>query len=94
MEKYLIEGLQADLIIACMQEAVSRNKRNWHYVVSILNDCCNNNIKTAQQFNIKQKEFKSNNNSTKKAKSKEKAEYDEVEFINEEEYKKKILGKG
>lgn len=95
MEKYLQDGLEADLIIDCMKEAVSRNKRNWRYVVSILNDCCNNNIKTAKQFNIKQKEFKSNNNnSTKQTKTKEKIEYDEVEFTDEEEYKKKILGKG
>lgn len=95
IEKYLQDGLEADLIITCMKEAVSRNKRNWRYVVSILNDCCNNNIKTAKQFNIKQREFKSNNNnSTKQTKTKEKIEYDEIEFTDEEEYKKKILGKG
>ena len=93
MEKYLQDGLESDLIIDCMKEAVSRNKRNWRYVVSILNDCCNNNIKTAQKFNIKQKEFKSNKNSTNKMKSKEKVEYEEVEFTDEDEYKEKILGK-
>lgn len=95
IEKYLQEGLQAELIIACMKEAVSRNKRNWRYVTSILNDCCNNNIKTAEQFNIRQKEFKSNkNNPSKQVKTKEKVEYEEVDFTNEEEYKKKILEKG
>lgn len=94
MEKYLEDGLQADLIIACMKEAVSRNKRNWHYVVSILNDCYNNNIKTVKQFYIKQKEFKSNNISNNKKKTKENIEYEEVNFTDEEEYKKKILGKG
>lgn len=95
MEKYLQDGLEADLIIDCMKEAVSRNKRNWRYVVSILNDCCNNNIKTAKQFNIRQKEFKSNkNNPSKQVKTKEKVEYEEVDFTNEEEYKKKILEKG
>lgn len=93
MEKYLQDGLQADLIIACMKEAVSRNKRNWHYVVSILNDCCNNNIKTAEQFYIKQKDFKSNNNSMKKTQAKEKVEYEEVHFENEEEYRKKLFKK-
>lgn len=94
MEKYLQDGLQADLIIACMKEAVSRNKRNWHYVVSILNDCCNNNIKTAEQFYIKQKDFKSNNNnSTKQQQTKEKVEYEEIHFENEEEYRKELFKK-
>ncbi len=92
--QYLKNGLQSELIIECMKEAVSRNKRNWHYVVSILNDCCNNNIKTARQFKIKQEEFKSQkNNSKKQVKAKEKVEYKEVNY-NEEEYKKKILEKG
>lgn len=96
IENYLFnDRLQADLIIACMKEAVNRNKRNWHYVVSILNDCCNNNIKTAKQFKIKQEEFKSNKNQkTKNDKTKEKVEYEEVDFTNEEEYVEKILGKG
>ncbi len=92
MEKYLQDGLDADLIITCMKEAVSRNKRNWRYIVSILNDCCNNNIKTTNQFNIKQNEFKSNNKSTNRVK--QKIEYSEMEFTDEEEYKKRILEKG
>lgn len=96
IENYLFnDRLQADLIIACMKEAVNRNKRTWHYVISILNDCCNNNIKTAKQFKIKQEEFKSNKNQkTKNDKTKEKVEYEEVDFTNEEEYVEKILGKG
>lgn len=93
MEKYLQEGLQAGLIITCMKEAVSRNKRNWRYVVSILNDCCNSNIKTAEQFYIKQKEFKSSNNSIKKTQTEEKVEYEEIQFENEEEYRKKLFEK-
>ena len=95
IEQYLYQdGIQADLIIACMKEAVSRNKRFWHYVVSILNDCINNNIKTAEQFKIKQKEFKDNKSkTTKKETAQEKIEYQEVNY-SEEEYKEKILGKG
>ena len=78
-----------------MKEAVSRNKRNWKYVTGILNDCINNKVYTAKQFRIKQEEFKSNkNNQVKQLKSKEKVEYDEIDFTNEEEYKRKILGKG
>lgn len=93
MEKYLEEGLEAELIIEAMKEAVSRNARNWSYVVSILNDCCNNKIKTAKQFRIKQEEFKSNKihkNETKTAK--EKVEYEEVEYT-EEEYRERLYEK-
>lgn len=94
MEKYLQEGLEADLIIACMQEAVSRNARNWKYVASILNNCCNNKITTAKQFKIEQEQFKSSKKQkTSNNKTQEKIEYDEVEY-DEEEYKKKILEKG
>jgi len=95
MEKYLKSGLYADLIIEAMKEAVSRNKRNWKYVTGILNDCINNKVYTARQFKIKQEEFKSNKTQIQKSnKTKEKVEYEEVEFTNEEEYKEKILGKG
>ncbi len=94
IEKYLKSGLYSDLIIEAMKEAVSRNKRNWKYVTGILNDCINNKVYTEKQFRIKQEEFKSNkNNQVKQLKPKEKVEYDEIDFT-EEEYKKKILGKG
>ncbi|MBR3002893.1 MAG: helix-turn-helix domain-containing protein [Clostridia bacterium] len=90
MDKYLHDGLYADLIIEAMKDAVSRNKRNWKYVASILNDCINNKVYTAEQFKIKQQEFKSNSSqSTKKAKTTEKVEYEEVTFT-EEEYNKII----
>lgn len=95
MENYLKSGLYADLIIEAMKEAVSRNKRNWKYVTGILNDCINNKVYTVKQFKIRQEEFKSNKTQTHQSnKAKEKVEYDEVEFSNEEEYKEKILGKG
>ena len=78
-----------------MNEAVSRNKRNWKYITGILNDCINNKVYTAKQFKIKQEEFKSNKTNTHQSnKTKEKIEYEEVDFLNEEEYKEKILGKG
>lgn len=95
IESFLNDGLEYELIIEALKEAVSRNKRNWKYAKSILDDCCNNKITTVKQFRIKQEEFKSNKNqTTKKEKTKEKIEYKEVEFTDEEEYKKKILGKG
>lgn len=55
---YLENGLQQDLIIRAMEEAVSNNIRKWNYVKTILNDCVNNQIKTLEQYTIKQREFK------------------------------------
>lgn len=94
IESYIEDGIQEDLIIICMQEAVSRNKRNWKYIKTILNDCLNNNIKTVEQFNIKQKEFKSkNNNSQKTTTTKAKVEYEEVVFDDEQDYQNKLFRK-
>lgn len=89
IEKYLYQNnVHADLIIACIKEAVDRNKRFWKYAASILNDCVNNKIFTAEQFYIRQKEFKSNNKSAKKQ-TDEKVEYEEITYT-EEEYSKMI----
>ena len=94
MEKYLKDGLQVDLIIACMEDAVSRNKRFWKYVASTLNNCCNSKITTAKQFKISQDEFKSNKNQiVKKDKTEEKIEYEEIHFNSDNEYRKKLFEK-
>lgn len=91
MESFLDDGLEPELIIAAMEEAVDRNKRNWKYVKTILNDCINNKVSTAKQFKIKQEEFKSNRKQPeKKDVTKEKIEYAEVE-MTEEEYRKKLF---
>lgn len=90
MEKYLQEGMKVDLIIVCMEEAVSRNKRSWKYVASTLNNCCNSKITTARQFKISQEEFRNNRNQTiKKKNSGERKEYKEIK-MTEEEYKQKM----
>lgn len=76
-----------------MKEAVSRNNRNWSYAKGILNNCQNDNIKTEEQFKIKQNEFKSNKNQSNK---KEQTKEDEIEYkectMTEEEYFKKLRG--
>lgn len=55
---FLEDGLSKDLIITAMQEAVSRNKRNWKYVSAILEDCLNKKIFTKEAYEISQKEFR------------------------------------
>jgi len=90
IDKYLHEGLYAELIIEAMKEAVSRNVRNWKYIASILNDCIKNKIYTAEQFKMKQQEFK--NQTSKKKQTDKKIEYEEVSYT-EEEYNK-IVRKG
>lgn len=90
---YLDEGIEADLIIACIKEAVSRNKGNWKYIDSILRNCINNNIKTEKQFYLKQKEFKDSKNKPQKIETKEKIEYEEVLFTDEQDYRNKLSRK-
>ena len=46
------------LIIEAMKKAVSRNIRNWDYAAAILKDCLNKNIKTLEQYEASQLEFK------------------------------------
>ena len=60
LEAYLEDGLEAELIIECLKEAVSHNGRNWKYINAILKDCRDNNVKTVQQYRAKEKEFREN----------------------------------
>lgn len=94
IEKFLkIDNLEEDLIIEVMKEAVSRNKRNWKYISTILVDCVDNNIKTAKQFRVSQEEFKSNKNQNSKSnKTKENEEEYKECTMTEEEYFKKLRG--
>lgn len=94
IDKFLkIDNLEENLIIEVMKEAVSRNKRNWKYISTILGNCVDNNIKTAKQFRISQEEFKSNKNQSNK---KEQTKEEEIEYkectMTEEEYFKKLRG--
>lgn len=81
---YIEDGLDSELIIACMKEAVDRNKRNWKYIKTILNDCCNNNIATKDSYLRKQEEFKEEKGKTLQNKKQEISyntdfsEYDEL----------------
>lgn len=94
IDKFLeIDNLEADLIVEVIKEAVSRNKRNWKYISTILRNCVDNNIKTANQFRISQEEFKSNKKNPQKEQTEEKIEYEEVQFDSEEEYRKKLFEK-
>lgn len=68
IESYLEDGLEADLIIACIKEAVDRNHRHWKYIKTILNDCYNNKVFTPEQYEIKQKEFKKSKNKKQETK--------------------------
>lgn len=83
IESYLEDGIEAELIITCIKEAVDRNRRNWKYIKTILNDCHNNKVFTVKQYEIKQKEFKASRNQQYKAKTQEiKYENDFSEYDN------------
>lgn len=94
ISKFLeIDNLEEDLIIEVMKEAVSRNKRNWKYISTILVNCVDNNIKTAKQFKINQEEFKSNKTQkNKKGNTKEEEEEYKECTMTEEEYFRKLRG--
>ena len=41
-----------------MKKAVNNNVRNWNYAAAILKDCLSKNIKTLEQYEASQIEFK------------------------------------
>lgn len=75
IEAYLEDGLEAELIIECMKEAVSRNSRNWKYIDAILRNCRDNNVTTAQQYKTKEKEFRENRAKQHQAKERKNIKY-------------------
>lgn len=86
---YLEDGLQQDLIIRAMEEAVSNNIRKWNYVRTILNDCINNDIKTVEQYIIKQKEFKDKKTNVTTTKSQKQEVTYNTDFSEYDEYVKR-----
>lgn len=85
---YLEDGLQQDLIIRAMKEAVSNNIRKWNYVETILNDCVNNQIKTLEQYTIKQREFKNKKANKTTANKKQEVTYN-TDFSEYDQYVKR-----
>ena len=61
IDTYLEDGIEAELILTGMQEAVNNNARRWNYVKAILDNCLKDNIYTKEQYLIKQREFKQTN---------------------------------
>lgn len=86
---YLDDGLEQELIIKAMQEAVSNNIRKWNYVRTILNDCINNDIKTVEQYIIKQKEFKDKKTNVTTTKSQKQEVTYNTDFSEYDEYVKR-----
>ena len=50
LSSYLDDGVEEDLIIEAINEAVLSNVRNYKYIASILNRCLDRGIKTKEQF--------------------------------------------
>ena len=59
LSSYLDDGVEEDLIIEAINEAVLSNVRNYKYIASILNRCLDRGIKTKEQF-IADKSIKKN----------------------------------
>ena len=90
IKSYLDDGLEAELIIKSLKEAVDRNCKNWKYAKGILDNCIANKIKTLHDFEIEQENFKNKkNNKTKKIANTK--DYKEVkEDISEKEYAERL----
>ena len=74
-----------------MKKAVSKNIRNWNYAATILKDCLSKNIKTLEQYEASQLEFKNKKNKKDEIteSTKPKIEHKEIN-MTEEEYLKKL----
>lgn len=90
IKSYLDDGLEAELIIKSLKEAVDRNCKNWKYAKGILDNCIANKIKTLHDFEIEQENFKNKKkNKTKKIANTK--DYKEVkEDISEKEYAERL----
>ena len=82
---YLDDGLTEELIIEAMKEAVDNNARTWKYVKTILNNCLNENITTAEQYRAKQKEFKNKKSNKTTTTKKQEVNYN-TDFSEYDEY--------
>ena len=90
IKSYLDDGLEAELIIKSLKEAVDRNCKNWKYAKGILDNCIANKIKTLHDFEIEQENFKNKkkNNTKKIANTKD---YKEVKAdMSEKEYAERL----
>ena len=88
IKSYLDDGLEAELIIKALKEAVDRNCKNWRYAKGILDNCIANKIKTLHDFQIEQENFKNRKKGKPKIVENTK-NYKEVD-INEEEYAERL----
>lgn len=90
IKSYLDDGLEVELIIRTLKEAVDRNFKNWKYAKGILDNCLANKIKTLHDFEIEQENFKNKkkNNTKKIANTKD---YKEVKAdMSEKEYAERL----
>lgn len=90
---YMDDGLTGELIKRCIKEAVDQNARKWKYIKAILDDCKRENIKTKEEYEIKQKEFrekqkKKQDKQSFKEKSKQEVSYN-TDFSEYDQYVKR-----
>ena len=65
-----------------MKKAVSKNIRNWNYAATILKDCLNKNIKTLEQYEASQLEFKNKKNK-EESKTEEEKKLEKIKKLEE-----------
>lgn len=87
IKTYIEDGLEADLIIQAMKEAVNNNARNWNYVKSILNDCLSKNIKNKKEYEAAQVEYKNKKKKLTTTPKKQEVQYN-TDFSEYDKYVK------
>lgn len=89
-ENYIKDGFKVDTIIYAMELAVKQKKRNTAYIEGILKNWERQNAKILSEAKRINNDFEEK----KENKSKEKNEYEEMTFESEEDYERRVLGKG
>lgn len=92
-----LEKLPIDLIEYALRKTARIERPSWQYTIPILESYISKNFKSIEEVKADDLKNKKKNNYTLKEetnKTEQKIQYEEIEYENEEEYKKKILEKG
>lgn len=92
-----LDKLPIELIEYALRKTARIERPSWQYAIPILEGYISKGFRTIKEVKADDLKYKNRANTMKQAeknKTEPKVEYEEVEYENEEDYKKKILEKG
>lgn len=92
-----LEKLPIELIEYALRKTARIERPSWQYTIPILESYISKKFKSIEEVKADDLKHKSKNNYTLQEetnKTQQKIQYEEIEYENEEDYKKKILEKG